>query len=374
MARKYYALGAVGMLGAALLAAPLFLVNAGANPGRADAQTFNKKGATIMREFSRTARKFSTVMPQNAVLANAKIRQKYAPKALPLLRKLVDLTNQFHKADPKAYKNMRSTKYQLLALMDAFGDRKSRKLLRAEGRANTGRGIQAKVALRQAAWWEAGRNTGRQDRVLEKMKTLAKAHPYNNAIAMALFDMGNSPVAQKKEKAQAISLLQHMQSPAAKALYAHMTGNDLPAPIQALMNKKIAVSGRTMAGGHFSTKVWKGKPIIVDFWATWCPPCRMELPHVENAYKKFHKKGLEVLGVSSDYVKTALKSFLASHPIMKWPELYTPGTHWSPVATSYGITGIPTVFFINRKGDLVHAGVGYNPAELKKWLKVIMKK
>ncbi len=103
-------------------------------------------------------------------------------------------------------------------------------------------------------------------------------------------------------------------------------------------------------------------PVLVDFWATWCGPCRASLPHVESLYKKYHSKGLDIVSVSNDNSVKALKAFLKAHPQMSWPQLFDakhPG--WSPMATSFGISGIPTQFVIDRGGVLRHIIVGYSP-------------
>ena len=102
------------------------------------------------------------------------------------------------------------------------------------------------------------------------------------------------------------------------------------------------------------TKDWKGKVILVDFWATWCGPCIAELPKVKKIYKDYHDKGLEILGVSCDSEAGELKGFIAKNPDMPWPQLFdaqqNPKLNWHPLAKEYGINGIPTMFLIDKKG------------------------
>jgi thiol-disulfide isomerase/thioredoxin len=121
--------------------------------------------------------------------------------------------------------------------------------------------------------------------------------------------------------------------------------------LRSLENKPLTIAGVRDNGNQLSTADWKGKVILVDFWATWCGPCRAELPRVKKAYADFHDKGLEVLGVSCDNDGNELAQFLKANPDMPWPQLFdakTPG--WHPLAKSYGINGIPTMFLIDKKG------------------------
>ena len=92
--------------------------------------------------------------------------------------------------------------------------------------------------------------------------------------------------------------------------------------------------------------------MLIDFWATWCPPCREEIPRVAKVYAQYHDQGLEVVGVSSDQDRQTLAAFLKQHPEMPWPEMFQGGTAWHPLTKKFGITGIPAMYLIDRNGNL----------------------
>jgi thiol-disulfide isomerase/thioredoxin len=105
-------------------------------------------------------------------------------------------------------------------------------------------------------------------------------------------------------------------------------------------------------GTHVDLASMRGKVVLVDFWATWCPPCREEVPNVVAAYNKYHAQGFEVLGVSLDQDENALLSFTTSNG-MVWPQ-YFDGKGWSnDLARANGIHSIPAMWLIGKDGKLI---------------------
>ena len=123
-----------------------------------------------------------------------------------------------------------------------------------------------------------------------------------------------------------------------------------------LSGDPVKVSGKTLDGQPFDISQYKGKVVVVDFWATWCGPCRAELPNLKAVYEKYHGRGLEVVGVSLDDNKDDLVKFLKENHL-PWKILVSTEPHPSgfdnPIADQYGISGIPTVFLMNRDGKVV---------------------
>lgn len=124
-----------------------------------------------------------------------------------------------------------------------------------------------------------------------------------------------------------------------------------------LPGNEIEVTGKTTEGKDFDWAAYKGKVVLVDFWATWCGPCRAELPNVKANYEKYHAKGFEVVAISLDEDREALAGFLKDEAI-PWTNLVAipekdgePAEQ--PTAKHYGVTSIPTAILVGKDGKVV---------------------
>ena len=106
------------------------------------------------------------------------------------------------------------------------------------------------------------------------------------------------------------------------------------------------------AGKPLSIANHKGKVVLLDFWATWCPPCRAELPNVIKTYEAYHQKGFEIIGISLDKDKEKLASF-TKEKNMTWPQ-YFDGLVWeNKLAVKYGVNSIPATYLLDGQGTII---------------------
>ena len=135
------------------------------------------------------------------------------------------------------------------------------------------------------------------------------------------------------------------------------TKPEAPKPVLTAGHPAIKFSAKTTDGKEVAfPTAYKGKLVMLDFWATWCPPCREEIPHIAAAYEKFHPQGLEILGISLDQknAEEKLASFTKEHN-MPWAQVYD-GKYWqAEVATNYFIQSIPHAYLVDGDTGMIVA-------------------
>lgn len=106
---------------------------------------------------------------------------------------------------------------------------------------------------------------------------------------------------------------------------------------------------KTVIGDTVTLSSLKGKKVLLNFWATWCPPCQEEMPALENIYKKYKGEGIEIIAVNATVGKETeekVKQFIDVHQLTFPVPLDTDGE----VVQMYGIYGMPTSYFIDENG------------------------
>lgn len=124
---------------------------------------------------------------------------------------------------------------------------------------------------------------------------------------------------------------------------------------KAEVGQEFRLEGPGLDGKMIRVSDYRGKVLLVDFWATWCGPCLHELPNVLDAYDKYHPNGFDILGVSLDHDREDLEAFIKNRKL-PWKQIFfdEPGkTGWqNPLAKQHGVRGIPATFLLDREGKV----------------------
>ncbi len=115
-------------------------------------------------------------------------------------------------------------------------------------------------------------------------------------------------------------------------------------------------------GDEVRLSQWRGQVVVIDFWASWCKPCREELPALEALYQAQKDKGLVVIGVNLDEERTDALAFLKQHNV-SFPIGFDPeGT----MADTWELPKMPTSYIIDTEGKIVHMHAGYETGDDQK--------
>jgi thiol-disulfide isomerase/thioredoxin len=161
-----------------------------------------------------------------------------------------------------------------------------------------------------------------------------------------------------------------IKSSGVSSLNRHADSFEASARRLALLGKELELEGQLLDGSDFDWSAYRGKVVLVDFWATWCGPCRAEAPNVRKYYEIYHDHGFEVVGISLDTQKKSLEAYLKKEQV-PWANLFENGAGWKhPMATKYGIQAIPSVYLISKDGKVV--SLNARGAELGKQLEKLL--
>ena len=110
----------------------------------------------------------------------------------------------------------------------------------------------------------------------------------------------------------------------------------------------------TFDGTKISMADLKGKPVVLNFWASWCPPCRVEAPLLEQAWRAYKERGVSFLGVDLQDKKEDALAYIREFGIT-----YSMGPDpTGEISIDYGVSGLPVTFFVSREGEIVRRWVG----------------
>ena len=190
-------------------------------------------------------------------------------------------------------------------------------------------------------------------------KTLSEAvEAFQKAIEMgkgevtiAYFNLGHALIKQGKEQEGIAALKRFLEAD---------PETDRAGEVRALIANPRLVSvhlapgfsDRSISGDELSLEQMKGKIVLLDFWATWCGPCRGELPGVKAIWKKYHGDQFIIVGISQDHDRGTLDRFVKEEGIA-WPQILDAGA----ISRTYGVRGIPHTVLIDQDGAVRAIGL-----------------
>ncbi len=155
---------------------------------------------------------------------------------------------------------------------------------------------------------------------------------------------------------------------AALSLMVHCEQNEVPEP-KPDNNARAPIIDFTLTGidgMDYTLSAQKGTVVLVDFWATWCPPCLKEIPHLKDLYEQYKDQGFAVWGVSLGDEEGKLNAFVDEYAI-GYPILL--GTQ--NIGQQYGVQGIPTTLLIDKQNRIAFKHVGFSPGMEEQFSKEI---
>jgi len=322
--------------------------------GAAPAATGKRTPEQIQGDLQKAGGELREFLGSPETMLDPAKRKQAAPKVVPIIQRMVGLLEEVAQAEPQAKDQIAEAKLEFLTILSVFGDAKSKGQLADLAKAGGPQSVEAQSAQHLVNYWNDPKDEAAQLKVIDEVQKLAKANPKSDSIGQTLAKMANMGAASKAVTTKAEDVITNdLTGDFAQQASVQIKGQR---KMREAVGKPVELAGPQLDGAAFSTKDWKGKVVLVDFWATWCGPCLAELPRVKKAYLDFHAKGLEVLGVSCDSDGEELKAFLGKNKDMPWPQLFdakeNPKLQWNPLAKQWGINGIPTMFLIDKKGTL----------------------
>ena len=177
---------------------------------------------------------------------------------------------------------------------------------------------------------------------------MRKNYPDDLRTAVATLDWADYLKARDSAKAEAIfrDLTTHKDSQVAAQAKQELEMIQLQ---RKLAKEPLNLKFKAVDGSEVDFAKLRGKVVLVDFWATWCGPCRLEIPNVVATHNQLHKDGFEIVGISLDRDKAKLLAYTKTAS-MTWPQ-YFDGKMWeNEISTRYGIHAIPAMWLVDKKG------------------------
>lgn len=234
-------------------------------------------------------------------------------------------------------------------------------------------GILLSVPVTLASAGEVSTPTSAFHREVEGVQAEAHRHPEGSSAYFTALERGfrrlqGTYPAEPQVYAELLFVADHTAGESSTRLLQEIIG--WPTPSEVREKAAGVVRKRAALGQRYDLSLpaldqrtvrladWRGKVVLIDFWATWCQPCRERIPELTALYAQYHAQGFEILGISFDDQLTKLRRYLLEQKI-PWPQV-ADGRGWdeSPYARSLGITSLPALWIVDRQGRLTSLEAG----------------
>lgn len=142
---------------------------------------------------------------------------------------------------------------------------------------------------------------------------------------------------------------------AAVVLAGHLGRGDASGRSVLLGRPAPALSGTTLDGGSFELAQWRGQVVLVNLWASWCAPCRQEMPLLADAYGGLASRGLHIVGIDVRDGAAPARAFLQQYGAVTWPSVSDPD---GVRAVDWGAFGLPETYLVDPHGTVVAKATG----------------
>ena len=183
---------------------------------------------------------------------------------------------------------------------------------------------------------------------LEELALFVETHPEAKDAAEAMLQISIADEFSGKEEA-AIERYQQIVERFPSSASARKASGALRR-LQAV-GQPLDLNGTTIDGKKLSLRDFKGKPVLVHYWATWCEPCKVDIARIRELQEKY-RRDIVVVGIALDGDKASLQRFLLSKPL-NWPQLYEPGGLDGRLAEELGVLTLPTMLLLDKEGVVV---------------------
>lgn len=313
-----------------------------------------------------------TGSPQELIEFIRNARQRMQPRSLPAVRRMFELREQAADrilAESTAPSEIRleaaNSKLESLGMLLRLGDDQAHRRLDLfvdQGCENEEAQIQEllqnfRIERQLARWHDL--NSNQRDALLGQVRRHVEVDQVAWQRMRVLFRLAD--VASESDHAPRVAQLLRELAPRLERSTAPRVSQEVPmlrgvARRLELVGQSMEVAGTTLEGKPLDWPAYRGKVVLVKFWATWCGPCVAELPRLQQLHEQYHAKGFEVVGVCLDDRKQEVEKLVASRQL-PWVTLFHhPSGDQSephPLAIKYGVTTLPRTILVDREGKVV---------------------